>query len=308
MPPMTTMEYAHKELELLARYGTCSGEPIRCNWKVDYSQADVTFVAVARTGSTSLQRAIENNARFQPVMHTHRCTLEDLENQGARRVVLAMRDPVARLVSGVHRQLDLAAGGANSTSAHEFWRILARLGYNNAADASNTYLDALRSPQHPLHGTAREAACQGKFMRPLVAYYLRGARGLARVGVICTSSLEAGFNALARRWNMTRPMTEHLHNSDDPRRRLADMPAPSRHVAHAAGSGSINCEHARWLRHFYANDARLTARCNETSFRYGWLTIAGPDAAQKARAGRLSTLELDGASRFEVRDAAEVEL
>ena len=60
----------------------------------------VAYLAVARTGSESLQKAVGAlHKRHAP--HDHACTLRDVESAGATHVLISLRHPAERLASGV---------------------------------------------------------------------------------------------------------------------------------------------------------------------------------------------------------------
>lgn len=91
-----------------------------------YEGGDVTNLAIARTGSESLRDALVHNS--QPAHHNHDCTLRRVADKGAARVVVSVRHPLARIVSGYQRRVEgnSLAKGANQDFVEYFgtlrWR------------------------------------------------------------------------------------------------------------------------------------------------------------------------------------------
>jgi hypothetical protein len=204
------------------------------------SEQGLGYLAVARTGSESLQIAIQQNLPSVRVPHNHDCTLRDLESINVSNVVISLRDPLARISSGVSRRLDLKHFDkqANEKFVTNF----------NGSNAVNEYVTALRQPSHPMHSVAMEVTVGPKrqsYMLPITEFYLARALGVARVTFVCTDTLTDDFNTLARNLGLPQNMNTHTHKS--------------------SGSSSdqifvqarFSEENARWIRRLYAEDVRL---------------------------------------------------
>ena len=67
----------------------------------------ITYVAIPRAGSQSIQNLLQlsyDPGNFR-VPHAHGCSLDDLLQLGARRIIVAVRDPEERILSGVARRM-----------------------------------------------------------------------------------------------------------------------------------------------------------------------------------------------------------
>jgi hypothetical protein len=111
-----------------------------------YGPGDVTNLAIARTGSESVTKAMRRAG--QPGHHNHDCTLAALAALGARRAVVSIRHPVARLVSGYQRRMETASDRAGTKRANRDYVAQFRAG------GLEEYVSALRLPAHPKHAAA----------------------------------------------------------------------------------------------------------------------------------------------------------
>ena len=149
-----------------------------------WKNATVSYLAVARTGSETIHVSIGRNAP-----HNHDCRLKDLERFGARYVFVSLRDPVARISSGVRRRREGHNGGKKANDD-----------FNDAfpgEHALRNYVDALRFPSHPSHSRALSVTygpIRQSFMLPINEYYLARARNTSRVLFVCTDRLVDDFN------------------------------------------------------------------------------------------------------------------
>ena len=205
----------------------------------------VAYVAVARTGSQSLQHGISQLYTYtRRAPHDHDCSLRDLEMAGATHVMISIRHPAARILSGVRRRLENNSMENSSNKA-----FVETFG---GAEAANAYIHAIRSPQSPTHGMAMNITLghgHMNFMMPIDEYYLRGAHGSARVEYVCTENLTADFDRIAALWQLgiTLPTdTQENHRS----------------TSHASPLDQMNLA---WVESTYAADLRLwKTHCNST--------------------------------------------
>ena len=105
-------------------------------------------LAVARTGSASVRDALRRLGWASH--HAHECALEHVRQRGARRVLVSLRAPVARVVSGFQRREERSelnpAGRAARKGANQ---LLAA-----AFGSVDAFVDALRDPAHAQHAVA----------------------------------------------------------------------------------------------------------------------------------------------------------
>lgn len=69
-----------------------------CTLKQKFEPNDISYCAIARSGSTTLSEYFTH--------HNHDCSVKDLERLGARRIVIALRHPLARISSGFSRRIE----------------------------------------------------------------------------------------------------------------------------------------------------------------------------------------------------------
>jgi hypothetical protein len=124
--------------------------------------------------------------------------LADLERVGARYVFVSIRDPVARVSSGVKRRRE--GHGSGKRANDEF------NGSFPGEHALRNYVDALRFPSHPFHVRALNVTygpVRQSFMLPVHEFYLSGVRNTSRVLFVCTDRLVDDFNAQAKAHGLT---------------------------------------------------------------------------------------------------------
>ena len=209
---------------------------------------DVANLAVARTGSDSITKALQANR--QNAHHNHDCTLADMAAVGARRVIVSLRHPAARIVSGFQRR----ALGQNPSSRVR-GDTKTSLSKTTAEKAANLlfvesfvpfgvdeYVSALRLPEHPKHRAAIDATYGKKrqsYMIPLIGFYfgdgdVENSLGLrattsggggedgnhelvtVEVQFLCTPTLSADYLAAVKLWGLNfRPMPSgsNIHKS-----------------------------------------------------------------------------------------------
>lgn len=118
---------------------------------------EVTNLAIARTGSESLTKALRKIK--QPSHHNHACTLASLAVHGARKVLVSIRHPVARIVSGYQRRLETDSQKAGNKRVNiEFVKAF-RMG------GLESFVRALRTPGDPNHQTALNVTYGNIFSR-----------------------------------------------------------------------------------------------------------------------------------------------
>ena len=160
----------------------------------------VAPLAIARAGSDTVILTMKRWERglSHPFPHDHYCTLEDYAARGARRVVVSLRDPVSRLISGYMRRMEGAAPARR------------RPGYS----ADGVAATPRRRPEYSVDG---------------VAATLRRRPGYFVDGVAATLRRRPGHSADSVRWTGRReipPRRECPDRPFAPRRERATSPRP----------------------------------------------------------------------------------
>ena len=276
-PPAPTANYT-----LAAKVS--SAVDCRQIWHLRGRRSRVVNLAIARTGSESVTRTMQ--AVGAAAHHDHACSLRDASRAGYDRVVITLRDPAARLVSGFQRRV---SGGAKKRANKDLADAF--------GDDVDGYVEALRDVAHAKHAAALRVSLAPNaqhWLMPIEEYYLRGfeprANGSLAVAFVCTEALDAGVRAVAARWDLRAPpATGATTHHASPNKSHGGMLAP------------LNAEYVRTL---YARDAALhAAHCkDDVSFvRYG--PVTGPKkgprsewgSAERRAYGRLT---VDHARRF----------
>ena len=103
--PFTALPFTLKLL-LSLRHPRCSGKPLA---DMVARTDGIGYLAVARTGSEAMQSALASAADVDKhdLPHNHDCRLRDLEHiPGAHRVLISLRHPVDRIMSGTARRVE----------------------------------------------------------------------------------------------------------------------------------------------------------------------------------------------------------
>ena len=258
-PPAPTANYT-----LSAK--VASAVDCRQIWHLRGRRSRVVNLAIARTGSESVTKTMQ--AVGAAAHHDHACSLRDASRAGYDRVVISLRDPAARLVSGFQRRV---AGGARKRANRDLADAF--------GDDVDGYVEALRDTTHAKHAAALRVSLAPNaqhWLMPIEEYYLRGfeprANGSLAVAFVCTEALDAGVRAVAARWDLRAPpVTEATTHHASPNKSHGGMLAPA---------------NAAYVRALYARDAALhVAHCmNDVSFvRYG--PVTGPKKGPRSEWG-----------------------
>ena len=198
----------------------------------------VSFVAVARAGSDFVQETLKaSDPSMGFVHHCHDCRLADLEQLGARKVVLVLREPASRIFSGLHRRAE--AHGGNKEANIQFMR------HFHGPGMANDYIDALRNQSHPLHSAAMAVTVgprRQSYMLPVNEFYLAGSAGQATIKFLCLTSLTASLSDALTGWGLKPP-----------------QPAENRHASTVALQ-PFTPANVRWIRDTYRADSELYER------------------------------------------------
>ena len=212
--------------------------------------------------------------------HDHACSLRDASRAGYDRVVISLRDPAARLVSGFQRRV---AGGAKKRANRDLADIF--------GDDVDGYVEALRDVTHAKHAAALRVSLAPNAQHwpcpsrsTTCAASSRGQR-VARGRLRLHRGVDAGVRAVAARWD--------LRARPPPRRRRTTPRRTNRMAACSRRSTPSTCEHLR------ARRGVARAHCkNDASFvRYG------PSPAPRKGRGASGVLERRAYGRLTVDHA-----
>ena len=170
------------------------------DWLQKREPPRVAYLAVARTGSESLQKAVgSHHKRHAP--HDHACTLRDVESAGATHVLISLRHPAERIASGVKRRLEGISANRDSEQNADF--RAAFLPYGSAA--LNAFVASLRDPAHPLHARAMHDSMRQNWLTPVSEFYLANGHlydRAARRGFVCTPTLADDVWRVTKAWGV----------------------------------------------------------------------------------------------------------
>eukprot|EP00617_Octactis_speculum_P018500 CAMPEP_0185747222 /NCGR_PEP_ID=MMETSP1174-20130828/5837_1 /TAXON_ID=35687 /ORGANISM="Dictyocha speculum, Strain CCMP1381" /LENGTH=375 /DNA_ID=CAMNT_0028422289 /DNA_START=196 /DNA_END=1323 /DNA_ORIENTATION=+ len=218
----------------------------------NFEVPDIVAIAVARSASDAVVKATTGGDE----LHIHACTLADWAAAGARRVVVPLRDPVSRLISGFQRRMS-----SNSTGG---WGKVANREFKRSFPSLDKYVDALFDPANPLHAIALKVTYPDHnqhFMMPVEEFYLAPLdRGVPRDGgevavdvrYACIESLDDDMVAILGAWGRT-PDPKGLKNLKNHSSRFASDKPTTRHRF-------ISERNAARVEALYAADAALHAR------------------------------------------------
>jgi hypothetical protein len=172
---------------------------------------------------------------------------------GAERVIISLRHPVSRVISGYQRRMETENGKPGSKSANaEFSKAFKKGGLEE-------YISALRLPYHAKHETALAVTYgpeRQSYMLPLVGFYLGGQDLPPKVGLhvevhfACTPTLSSDFVTAGDRWGVTnfKPMKESVQSHHK-----SSVSSDSTN----GGSTFLSDENVAWLSAVYKKDVEL---------------------------------------------------
>jgi hypothetical protein len=237
-------------VSILRDYTHCRMRP------ANTTHASVINLAVGRTGSGTLKQALLINDL--PGHHTTYCTALHAQRAGYQAVVLTIRDPAARILSGYQRRAEGATTSKEENAAFNDEFVGKKKGVN-------FYLDALRDPKHPKHRIALELTYgrnRQSYMIPIAQYYgLTNPELKIRVYFLCTPTLSDDFENLGKYLNWTKPTAAREFYLTSQKRRLGSISNTKSEVA----AQTVSPENARWIREVvYKADSELNIRyCGE---------------------------------------------
>jgi len=192
--------------------------PNRCAnvlWK--FHAGEITNLAVARTGSETVTQSLLVSGL--PAHHNHDCTLAAMSNRGATRLLVTLRHPVARIISGYQRRMDQNVSKNKDKQANvEFAKVFSR--------GVDDYVSALRLPQHRYHKEALECTYgpnRQSFMLPLVGWYFGDTESESdhdeyssevQIRFLCTNKLSVDFMAAASAFGFALSPLQFSHRSN----------------------------------------------------------------------------------------------
>ncbi|CAL1141764.1 unnamed protein product, partial [Cladocopium goreaui] len=210
----------------------------------------VLSVSVARTGSETLSRMLESTGLN---LHDHQCNAHTLLEHGAGHVIVSLRHPVSRIVSGMQwhthvYNMTLAIGAflnssssklsiAGATGAHNEQSERSDRGqFSHGAydlqhkvfsfdDFNHSYVDALRNTSDPNHRIALDVQYRpysNSVFMPVVDFYIKGLTNeeRGRVSFVCTCTLKEDMDRVSKELNLNLDTEilshESVSSSDDP--------------------------------------------------------------------------------------------
>ena len=232
----------------------------------DQHPNSTTYLAVARVASETLYLALAKekgrggkSEKIWYQQHDHGCTLRDMEERGARRVLVALRYPLARILSGINRRLEGNAIWKPSNAL--FYETFG--GHEEDTKAAESYFAAFRNESDPLHGLAYNITVCPYCMNFILPYsfYLEGSLGLADVAFLCMETLEEDFKAAILRWRGGGPEAKNFGKN---------------HHASKHSSSNVSMLYSRfseesidWVERAYASDIALYRKhCPEGFSKY----------------------------------------
>jgi hypothetical protein len=218
---------------------------------------DVAYLAIARAGSTSLADVFH--------YHDHDCTLRNLEERGARRVLVSLRHPVARISSGLSRRLEghhLKKEGNRifyeTFKTPDAYVQALRAGAGGGAAAGDNGDVAVAVVDERVIKLAHEATIghhKQNFMTPVSEFYLANPMGLADVVFLCIDTLAEDFDAaFAQRWHIRPPPNTKAMKHDGEKRKNVSHTSSANMTAVYSRFSATSLE---WLLQTYAADVAL---------------------------------------------------
>jgi len=211
-----------------------------------FESSNVAGLAIARTGSTSVIANLESLPDNEhAVDHNHDCILKDVLDSGAQHVVVSLRHPVARILSGVQRRFE-----GYKTKKH------ANLEIKRSFGNFNHFLDALRDAHDKKHKKAMKMThcwnCQNFFL-PVQEFHLRE-EDRANVKFVCTCKLNSMMMKAAEQWGMGGKMKTSTKNGS--KRSSSSAEFQKQQVS------EVN---RKWIEDIYAADLALyKEHCGQT--------------------------------------------
>jgi limonene-1,2-epoxide hydrolase len=130
-----------------------------------------------------------------------------MEKRGARRVLVTLRHPLARISSGAARRLEGHAGKKTANG------LFLECFNEGGAEAC---VKALRDELDPFHDVAMEATVGERrqaCVLPITQFYLDNSLGLAGVTFLCLETLEDDCEAAFQRWGTEPKKLQTKHAS-----------------------------------------------------------------------------------------------
>ena len=221
-------------------------------YTAEEKKSSIINIAVGRTGSGTLKQALIQNGL--PGHHTTLCTALDAQWAGYQAVVVTIRDPVARILSGYQRREE-----GETSSKIENKMFMAN--FTGKGKDVNYYLDALRDRHNKMHLTAKQLTygpSRQSYMIPLAEYYgLTHPELKIRVYYLCTSALSDDFEKLATLLGWPKPSAARDFYLSTQKRRLGSISSTKSEIA-AQKVSEVN---AKWIHEdVYKADSELYMR------------------------------------------------
>ena len=174
----------------------------------------VTYLGVAHAVSdnlraTKLSSLLQTHHRQQRSTtkilnhHDHDCTLRDLEDRGARHVLMALRHPLARISSSISQRLkrQVLNKKANTLFVEQFGKE-----NHNREGGAEAFVGVLLNQADPLHKAALSATVgprKQNHMVPVSELYFSNLLGLVEVEFLCIDTLDNDYATAFQLWFAT---------------------------------------------------------------------------------------------------------
>mmetsp|Transcript_25950 Transcript_25950/g.47862 ORF Transcript_25950/g.47862 Transcript_25950/m.47862 type:complete len:563 (+) Transcript_25950:49-1737(+) len=207
----------------------------------------VVSLAVAHAASQTVTNFL--NDYGQPAIHDHSCTQSLVAASGARHVIIPLRNPTSRLISGFQHFINSADGSQGD-------------GYYSSALNSggqfpnfNAFVNALRDTENIKHAEALDLAYRPDshdYLLPIVEFYLGGVKSpdSKRVSFVCMCRLDEDVTRVVKKLGISlfelNMNTTHASKKDSANIDVHKRP--------------LSKENEAWIRKIYAEDYDLYAK------------------------------------------------
>lgn len=227
-----------------------------CKWKEVKNKNEVAYLCVARSASATVQEIVQQieGVEAEEVLHDHNCRLETLEEGGARKVLVVLRHPLARISSGLARRFE-------GFSLDKYGNKILYENFESAED----YISALRNVTNDRHSAAMKTLKWSgqNYLTPVTEFYLKGSLGEAELAFLCIDSLiDDAIHALDE-WNLEHSVKSLIKESNLETQHHQSKLFSSSNLTNVFSRFSQ--ESIAWVEKIYAADIQLfESHCGKT--------------------------------------------
>ena len=181
---------------------------------VSFGPGEITYLALARSGSTTLFEVLGKKH------HEPNCRLRDLEALGARRVVIPLRHPMARIASGLSSVLR-GKGDKRSATVVQLRTTFTEISEQTGDSPEEAYLKAIRDDtDNRVHQIARKAITTGSqpHKLPVYEYYLESLNpelhfiSRSEIRFLCMDTLVDDLERALQAWDGVESRKRRAHS------------------------------------------------------------------------------------------------